>query len=275
MSKFKCPVCNKQLEEQETCYVCASNHRFDKAKKGQINLLMSQSKKDKQHGDEKEMVRARTQFFHEGYYIPFRQTLYDIVINHRPKFVLDAGCGEGWYAQAIAMSGVSVYGVDISKQAIETAAKRDHTLKLAVASTYQLPIMSESMDVVYAVFAPFSPEEVHRVLRAGGIFIDVFPLEDHLMGIKEVLYEQPYKNEVILKEYPGLTYRETIRSEQAVVLRTPEDIANLFAMTPYYHRTPAMGKAKLAQLQTLNTPLAFGYAVYTKEGPNETTNTPD
>ena len=79
MEIWKCPVCGKQLLKEDRCYKCSESHQFDIAKQGYINLLQSQVSKSKQHGDEKEMVRARQEFLEKGYYGIFRETLGNLL----------------------------------------------------------------------------------------------------------------------------------------------------------------------------------------------------
>ena len=92
----------------------------------------------------------------------------------------------------------------------------------------------------------------------------MFPLENHLYELKEVLYEKPYRNEEDVVLYPGFELVEVKRIEDTINLRCQHDIANLFTMTPYYHRTPAQGRGKLEALNALQTQISFGFAVYKK-----------
>jgi len=47
--------------------------------------------------------------------------IMDTVLARRPARLLDAGCGEGWLARAIARHGVEVTAIDGSSHLIETA----------------------------------------------------------------------------------------------------------------------------------------------------------
>lgn len=263
MMVWKCPVCEKGLIKDDRVFKCSNGHRFDIAKQGYINLLQSQVSKMKQHGDEKEMVQARQEFLELGHYEAFRTTLSELVTLELQAVVVDAGCGEGYYAKDFVMNH-SVYGIDISKDAISKAARRHKEMECAVASTFAFPFMSESADLVYSVFAPFSIDEVRRVLKLGGYFVDTFPLENHLLQLKEVLYTNPYKNIEEINAYEGFECIEVRRIEQIAHLMSAKDILNLFKMTPYYHRTPEVGVVALSKLETLDTEIGFGFAVYKK-----------
>ena len=42
-------------------------------------------------------------------------------------------------------------------------------------------------------------------------------------------------------------------------------IGDLFAMTPYYWKTPAEGSARLARLERLETPIGFRFLLYDRQ----------
>ena len=67
MCSFCCPVCSLPLEESERTYTCANAHSFDKAKSGYVNLLTHAANTHGNHGDNRDMVRARRDFLDQGY----------------------------------------------------------------------------------------------------------------------------------------------------------------------------------------------------------------
>ena len=184
--------------------------------------------------------------------------------------LLDAGCGEGWYdrciAQALAEKGrrVQLAGFDIAKPAVRLAAKALPTAQYAVASSFSQPVRTGWADLLLNCFSPFAQEEFLRVLRPGGRMIYVVPGAEHLYQMKAVLYEKPYKNPVQQIAYDGfaaigereVTGRVTVPHEQ---------LEALFAMTPYYWKTPRDGAARLAALPELTTDIAFRFLVFEKE----------
>lgn len=269
---FRCPVCAQVLELQEKTYRCENNHCFDKARQGYVNLLQSQKSSKKRHGDDSLMVKARQDFLEKGYY----RNLCDALVNAVSKttaedaVLVDLGCGECWYTEQIYTALVrnsenpSVFGIDISKQAVIAGAKRCKELQLAVASTADIPLPDESCDVVLCVFAPYAEKEVLRVLKRGGVFIKAFPLENHLMGLKKAIYDKPYKNEVSETAPDGLMQIDFTKVCNMIKLETNEDIINLFKMTPYYYKTGRNDQLKLAELTYLATETEFGIVVYKK-----------
>lgn len=270
---FICPVCGSPLQQEEKRYLCPKGHMFDRAASGYVNLAMNQASSAKRHGDDKRMIRARTEFLQTGAYHILSDKLVDIssaLLNDGDSF-LDAGCGEGHYTALLAQrlkdegKRCTLMGIDVSKDALTAAEKRKAELLLAVASVFHLPVENESVSLVWNVFAPAAGEEYSRVLCSGGHLIRVFPLEEHLMGLKEMVYETVYPNRPQVLTFDGLELLEHHELRETMVLTDPKEIAALFAMTPYYYKTSAEDQAKLAQVQTLTTPIAFGISVYRKK----------
>ena len=69
MPQLICPVCGLPLTLEAKTYRCEKNHCFDCAKSGYVNLLPP-APGGKRHGDDKLMVKARTDFLDKGYYDP-------------------------------------------------------------------------------------------------------------------------------------------------------------------------------------------------------------
>ena len=269
---FRCPVCTQVLSLQEKTYRCINNHCFDKAKQGYVNLLQSQKSSKKRHGDDTLMVKARQDFLEKGYYKNLCDELVKAVDKTavRDTVLVDLGCGECWYTVQIYESlmkngkNPAVFGIDISKQAVIAGAKRCKELKLAVASTADIPLPDGSCDIVLCVFAPYAEGEVLRVLKKGGVFIKAFPLENHLMGLKKAIYDKPYKNEVNEATPEGFERIGFTETYNTISLETNEDIINLFKMTPYYYKTGRTDQMKLEQLSFLETETEFGIVTYKK-----------
>ena len=187
-NRLICPVCGLPLEKTERTYRCEKGHSYDIAKKGYVNLMMSQSSSKKRHGDDKLMVAARRDFLDKGYYAPLQKA----VVEAAAKFaadgavIIDAGCGEGYYTAAAAekLPDADIYGIDISKDALIYAAKRSRELTLAAASASDIPIQSGCADVIVSIFAPIFPDEAARLLCDNGVIVRAVPLEEHLFGLK-------------------------------------------------------------------------------------------
>jgi len=256
-SLFSCPVCGGALTREPDRYVCPSGHSFDIAKEGYVNLLPANLQHSKAPGDDKQMTQARTRFLEGGWYSPLREELCKLAQEAAGEgaSLLDVGCGEGWYtaalAQVMARRGGRTAGIDLSKPAVKKAARRCPGGEIAVASAYHLPVAAGRLDVLTDCFSPLAAEEFSRVLRPGGVFLYVVPGPRHLWELKEVLYDAPYENGEKREAYPGFRYLDVASVETAFTLPTPQDIQDLFSMTPYAWKTPRAGAERLAGLDRL------------------------
>ena len=166
--------------------MCSRGHSFDLSASGYLHLLPSSQMRSKVPGDNRQMVQARRNFLQKGYYQPISDALNRQLLEHCKKNVplqiLDAGCGEGYYTNRLAQflgkeqPDFSITGVDISKFAVDAAAKGYAALcrsrqapadrvQYGVASVFELPVKDHSCHVVTNLFAPVCIEEYHRVLR--------------------------------------------------------------------------------------------------------------
>lgn len=264
---LSCPICRGALHKKERSYACEKNHSFDIARQGYVNLLCG--KAATQHGDNALMISSRRRFLERGYYSPLADALSHAVAEYAKAgdTLLDIGCGEGYYTArstaVLAPMGGSVYAFDISKDALKAAAAR-HAATLFVAGAYDMPVSDAAFDIVTLFFSPFCREEILRALKPNGIFIMAYPAERHLWGLKTVLYDTPYLNRPEDTAIEGFTLLKKQSISTEIVLCDKESIADLFAMTPYFYKTSATDKAKLAALSSLTTEIDFYLAIYQK-----------
>lgn len=264
-----CPVCGKPLNRTENVYTCAGRHSYDIARSGYVHLLPSNRMNTKLPGDNKQMVQARTHFLNKGYYAPLADALCEILSDSCGAAVeiLDAGCGEGYYTAAAAQylgERAHFTGIDISKNALEAAAKRTKTAEFAVGSLFHLPVMKASCDVLMTLFAPYCGEEFIRVLKKGGRMLRVIPGERHLWELKQALYDEPYLNEVKDYALDGFAFFEKREVKGRIFLPDNEDIMNLFSMTPYYYKTSQEGTKRAQELTALETQISFEILLYAR-----------
>lgn len=269
--KFVCPVCSGVFEKKDSgALVCENGHSFDRGRDGYYNLLLSSS--SSVHGDNKEMLKARRDFLNTGAYLPLANEICSRILSDMPKggALLDAGCGEGYYTdifeRAIRLRDgkSSVFALDVSKDAVRLAAKRNHAIGLAVASVYKIPAKDSSFDAVVSIFSPLAREEIYRVLKPGGIYIMAIPDRLHLFGLKSVLYERPYENEPQPTELMGFELYGEGHVAYSLELDTNEKIMGLFKMTPYAYRTPKEAAERLASLESLECRAEFIVLSYKK-----------
>ena len=271
MSLFCCPICGEKLTQQGNALCCARRHSFDFAAQGYVNLLPANRRHSAAPGDDAGMVAARRAFLQQGWYAPFAKALCqmakDCTANIAAPAVLDAGCGEGYYTGLLAKAlgpAAQVAAFDISKNAVRAAAKQYQTVQFAVASAFAIPVANESVDLLVNIFAPLALEEYQRLLRPGGYFIYAVPGPRHLMGLKQVLYDAPYENTVKDTQYTGFRFCRRVPVTGNLQLTGQQQIEALFAMTPYYWRTPPQGAERLRRQNELATEIEFDFLVYQK-----------
>ncbi|MFB0920436.1 MAG: methyltransferase domain-containing protein [Oscillospiraceae bacterium] len=272
MSLFICPVCGGALQRNEKAYLCSGGHAFDLASEGYVHLLPANRKHSKLPGDDKNMVRARNRFLSEGYYEPLRKALAALTLelSGAEPAILDSGCGEGWYTEGIydalksARKAPNIAGIDISKEAVRLASKRLRNAEFAVASAYHLPLAAESVNIVINCFSPLCSSEFLRVLKTDGYFIYVVPAPRHLWEMKCAIYDRPYENERVSAEYEGFRLIKTVNVESVITLQGRQTIGDLFAMTPYFWKTPKEGASRLEAMNALETEISFDIYAYRK-----------
>jgi 23S rRNA (guanine745-N1)-methyltransferase len=263
---FACPVCWQPLALQGGSARCENGHAFDSAREGYVNLLLAQHRHSKDPGYSKEMIAARRAFFDQGHYLPLAAAVADMVLSYLPgsgvPLVLDAGCGEGYYLRVLrerlgpaGRDEVELCGLDISKHGVRQAARRDPGGLYAVAGTFRMPVLDDRVDVLLTHFSPVSAADFRRVVPVGGMVLVGGPGEDHLFGLKELLYDVPARFEPadVLGGEPGFELVNVHSVRYPLALRGPGQVANLLAMTPFYWSAGQERQAQLATLDALDT----------------------
>lgn len=273
LDALRCPYCKQRMNVQGASIVCSGQrkHCFDFGGRGYINFgTPSQSG----GGDSKEAVRARSEFLNLNYYSQFAEALTSTVkeyISNTEGIVIDAGCGEGYYSERIAREGYSVCGFDLSKFAVDYAAKRANLSSLenaffAVASVFSLPVQDACADAVINVFAPCAEKEYFRVLKNNGILIVASAGPLHLMGLKRMLYPETHEN----KDRADMPQAmEKVCEERVcfdISVQGNDAVRALFGMTPYYWRTSQEDAQKLDNTDKLDTEIDILISVYKKSG---------
>lgn len=253
-----CPKCYLPLEKVEKSYKCSNNHCYDISKYGYVNLLLSKTN----CGDLQSSTSARVNFLTNGYYDNLVNALDEIFSSYNVHSLLDCGCGVGYYSGKLA-SKYSITGIDISKDAITVAAKRDKISSYIVCSSSDIPIETNSFDGVYVIFAPLFWKSITPLIKNDGILVVITPGAKHLYELKDFLYDNPYLNEetslsneaFTLIEEKHLTYMKDIKSD---------DLLNLVAMTPYMYKTKKESIDKLQTIDSLNITIDFVITILKK-----------
>lgn len=268
-----CPVCKQPLHLNNISMLCPNKHCYDIAAGGYVNLLLANQKKSASPGDNKQMVLARQAFLSKGYYLPLANAISNMVSQALPNngAVLDLGCSEGYYTHLLSANlyarqiKAGLFGLDISKDAIKQACKTPSDIQFMVASAFDLPFKSNSLDMVLSVFAPYAVSELARVLKPNASALLVVPGKQHLDGIKKVVYDAPRFEEEKPVQLLGFELKKVQKLVLEVELSCPDDIANLFKMTPYYYKSPLQGKEKLLSQKTLSTTLDIALMLFCKQ----------
>ncbi|MDO4197555.1 MAG: methyltransferase domain-containing protein [Erysipelotrichaceae bacterium] len=251
-----CPHCKNILKRYDNTYRCINGHSFDIARQGYVNLNLHNSQNT---GDNPDMINARKEFLEKDYYAFMKRKVNELLSPE--DTLVDLACGEGYYTKDFICK--DKIGIDLSKQGLKTASKDDKNTTYLLSSIFHCPLEDESADKIITIFAPIAKEEIRRILKKDGLFILVKPDVNHLYELKSAIYENPYYNETEDIDIPGLTLINEIPVSDKALLEH-QDIMNLFAMTPYYHKTSISDKEKLNSVESLEISFAFLIDVYQK-----------
>lgn len=269
-----CPFCQNPLSAiSDKVFACELNHSFDIAKEGYINLLPVNQKKSKAPGDNEMMIAARRNFLELGFYDPLIDSIKTIIQtnltfknNHFVAF--DAGCGEGYYSEKV-MNHIpeftsQILGTDISKYAVKNAAKKYKENFYFVSSVFNLPVATESINLILSIFSPLNVDEFRRILYKDGYVIIVSPGPNHLKEMAELIYEtfKPHENNVSEKMTPTFKHQETINTTFKIHIRDKESLLTLLKMTPYYWSTSKERLTKIENCNDINITCDFDISIF-------------
>lgn len=242
---LSCPVCGEPLLLEGTALRCAAGHSFDIARQGYVNLLAGAHRSQ---GYDRASFEKRRQVFSSGIYDDIAQEVCRIVADltegktaesGKPPRVLDAGCGEGYFARAVAhKTAAQVAAFDISKDSVQLAAgtDADDGIIWFVADLAAIPVRDHTIDCVLDIFSPAHYGEFRRVLAPGGFVVKAIPTEHHLHELRErasgQLAHDDYSNERVIEHFKEscelLATRRVTRTQEL----DPEALDALLAMTP-------------------------------------------
>ena len=240
---LRCPRCGSAFHLTEQSLVCEQNHCYDLSKRGYVNLAPAHDQNAEKYGAE--LFDSRRTVFENGFYTPVMDAVASL-LPEGPFSLLDAGCGEGYYARAIAQQFplAQVLGLDLSRDAITAAARVPGRANWMVADLKHLPVANESIDVLLDVLTPADYNEFRRVLKPDGVLIKVIPGADYLREVRSAVAPWLRSGD----EYDNTRVMEHLRAHADVLSETelhcttaltPEQSHAFLRMTPMTFSVPA------------------------------------
>ncbi len=269
---WRCPNCHAAFDETASGWRCHNGHSFDRARQGYVNLLLPNQKNSSDPGDNRDMVAGRRSFLEGGHYLPLVNAMAALLQGHvethlegqaagQDLTLLDLGCGEGYYLRALssllpANGSLSIYGLDISREAVKRAANSLPLASICIASSYRAPVADASVDVAVQVFAPVAEEEMQRILAPSGVWLRVSPGPRHLWQLKTALYSQVREHRVP-EVAQGFHLLAQEQCRFPVSLSDKASIAQLLAMTPFSWHGSREGRQALLELEEFTVDADF------------------
>ena len=256
--ELSCPFCHQPLQMDHHHAWCDHGHTFDRSKQGYFNLVRRYHASS---GDDRDMVNKRIQFLNQGHYDFLVETIKSMIEPLSVHSMVDIACGPGYYLSQFMVE--TKYGLDLSKSAIQYAAKHDPTSQYLIANGFELPFINGSIDLVTVIFAPYSIEEIQRILKPGGYFIRVSPGAMHLFEIKQLLYPKVYVNRYKPIEDPNMKVVQSLVIAKQVKM-DGQTMASCFDMTPYRYKTNKMAVEQLIMAPPTTVTIEFHVDLVTK-----------
>lgn len=269
-SALICPVCQHVLERVGQPFTCENGHAFDLAKEGYLNVLLSHHRKSKHAGDDAGMTQARRRFFDSGIYDPVVE-MVTALVPPATRTVCDAGCGEGAFLGAVSNGREGVfYGLDVSKAAVRTAAKRYKNCQWLVANVMRdIPLADQSMDAVLSVLAPRNPREFARILKPEGCLILGVPGTRHLLEVREKLMPRlddfSFKADEAASKCGDFFHEKNRRAVDYSRRLSHPELADLVGMTPLFWNTTGSARQTFYDLPELDVQINFVFLVLEKK----------
>lgn len=236
ISLLRCPICHGALALRDKSLVCGKRHCYDIARQGHVNFVPNQ--KDSFYT--KELFESRAAVFAAGVFEPVIKALSEAIDAYVPgecPVLLDAGCGEGYYAKAVCPDrAMRRIGFDISKEAVRLAARGQNEASFFAADLKNIPMADGSCDVLLDVFTPANYAEFGRVLKPGGMVMKLAPRSGYLHELREAAAGQLRR-----KEYDGGDVERYVHERMDVICQkaitytvnvTPELALHMARMTP-------------------------------------------
>ena len=247
LGSLTCPACRAPMTRSGDDLVCASpdkKHRLNVNRKGCLNVLSQQV--DSCY--DAALFDARRRVFSSGCYNPVAEAI-EALLPEGDHRILDAGCGDGWYLDALLSrhEGWCGAGADISRDAILRATDLPCTALWLVADLRRLPFAGGSFTAVLDVLTPASYDEFRRVLAPEGLLIKVYPGSGYLQELRAARGMAPYEEgqvDAYLREKATIVGEKRVTVTHAV---SDELWRDFVWMTPLMQDLSAVEKDAIAR----------------------------
>lgn len=243
MPVLRCPRCQSAFALNGASLICENRHCYDLSRRGYVNLAPSHDQAAEKY--DAELFDSRRLVFEHGFYQPIAEAIAHWLPD-APITVLDAGCGEGYYARLLAeqFPQAQLIGLDISRDAITAAAREPGRANWLVADLKRLPVADHSADILLDVLTPADYAEFRRVIKPDGLMIKVVPGSDYLCEVRKAVSPwlrsgETYDNTRVidhLKEHADILEECEVRITRPLL---PDESHAFLRMTPMTFSVPA------------------------------------
>ena len=255
---LRCPLCAQGFSIRGASLVCAQGHCFDASSHGYINLAPGRRQADDRY--DAALFESRRAVLDAGVYAPALEAVrraLEARFADRPFALVDAGCGEGYYARALALAlpAAEIVGVEICGAAVRAAARTPSRAHWLVADVKRLPFRNGFADAILDVLTPADYTAFARVLAPEGVLVKLVPGAQHLIQIRQAVApylrdSSAYDNARVLahlEAHMRVWRRETLRYTLPV---SPALGGALMRMTPLTFSVPreALDASRLTQI---------------------------
>lgn len=231
---LRCPLCAAPMHLHGASLRCEEGHGFDIAAKGYVNFMRRAVRDEYDAG----FFDARSKILAAGFYRHVLEALQDaLAAEGLAGPVLDAGCGEGYYAKALAEgTDAPIIGLDTSRDAIVRAARGGNRVCWFVSDVANLPVRDGALGCILNIFTPANYAEFTRALSADGLLVKIVPGPQHLIELRELagkrLRHTSHSNRQVVEHLERHMVLE--RRVRACATRdvAPDQVVDLLRMTP-------------------------------------------
>ena len=231
---FACPLCKERMGmSDEGKMTCPTNHTFDVAKQGYINML----NRPVQSMYGKELFESRHTVITAGIYDAVQKAIASEITVSQP-IILDTGCGEGSHLHRICeqLDGAVGIGIDISKEGILAAAKYYPQQLWCVGDLANSPYNARSFDAILNILSPANYEEFKRLLKPGGKVIKIVPQQNYLKELRVQAFadseKESYTNVETVERFKASFAKVDVKRITYTVPLEGHLVQKLLEMTP-------------------------------------------